>query len=327
MRLVAAISIIWLHTPQSEALGKIGILGAAAVPFFTFTTIFFAMEAGRKGSGLGFDLYLLRRAKRLYVPFLLWTAIYLLLRMIKSRLLTGATPPMPQLEMAWAGSAHHLWFLPYALVVGAIAFVAARWASRRPGRDILIALAGVGLGIVLFVVPILDWSGWGASEGTAYLLKQVQLKVPCSCWAVAVAAVWRRMPESVRHSRQLGCSGLGMMLLALTGLVAASYAGVALARPVELFRHLGGLGCFLLGMMPWRVPGRLASFQALGRCSFGIYLAHIALIEGLQAVARRCGLSDTAGLDIGVFLLACVMSVAIAYPLSKRAWGQWLSPS
>src|SRR5215471_17145409 len=83
-RLMAAYAIVWLHTPRSVELTPWSVLGRFAVPFFAAGSVFFVIEGLRRQSRRnGWD-YAANRFRRIYVPFLGWSGIYLVLKTIKS---------------------------------------------------------------------------------------------------------------------------------------------------------------------------------------------------------------------------------------------------
>src|SRR5829696_7746637 len=47
-RLVAAVAVIWIHTPRSPELSASRELGRFAVPFFIATAVFFAWQSARR---------------------------------------------------------------------------------------------------------------------------------------------------------------------------------------------------------------------------------------------------------------------------------------
>ena len=103
-RLIAVLGIVWFHAGAPGAR-----VAYAGLPFFL------VLLALPSQSGL------LKRAQRLLVPFVIWSAIYALVFTVHS-IRVGADPfiwwrPYSVLS----GTSIHLWFLPYAFAVSVVA--------------------------------------------------------------------------------------------------------------------------------------------------------------------------------------------------------------
>ena len=78
MRFDAAIAIIWLHTFGGGQWAAWGFVGRYAVPFFSASAVYLIFKSVDRNPSKPFTDYALSRVSRLYVPFILWTAIYCL---------------------------------------------------------------------------------------------------------------------------------------------------------------------------------------------------------------------------------------------------------
>jgi len=76
-----------------------------------------------------FAAYGRSRFLRIYVPFLVWSALYLGFKVVKSRFLPDQPNDYPGIEILWTGSFYHLWFMPFILMVSLAAFVVAKMAQ------------------------------------------------------------------------------------------------------------------------------------------------------------------------------------------------------
>src|ERR1043165_5782748 len=115
-RLVAAYCIVWLHSLRSAELAPWNILGRFAVPFFAAAAVFFVIESVRHQPGRTFAEYARNRFRRIYVPFLAWSGIYLVFKLIKSLLVPDQPNDFPGIEALWTGTFFHLWFMPFVLI-------------------------------------------------------------------------------------------------------------------------------------------------------------------------------------------------------------------
>jgi peptidoglycan/LPS O-acetylase OafA/YrhL len=127
-RFVAALGIVWFNAQAPG--GRIAFL---ALPFFL------VLLALPSNSGLG------GRAKRLLLPFLIWSVIFAMLSTALS--VKSQAPPFEwwRWNMVLSGTWVHLWFLPFAF----LAAVFAPW-FRHP-------LASFGGALLAAVMLVMDW--------------------------------------------------------------------------------------------------------------------------------------------------------------------------
>src|SRR5215471_2376240 len=154
-RLVAAYSIVWIHTPRSAELAPWTVLGRFAVPFFAAAAVFFVIDGVHRQPQRGFVKYAIGRFQRIYVPFLAWSAIYLAFKVAKGALLPDQSNDFPGLSALWRGTFLHLWFMPFILVTSLVTFAVARAIVCRPNWQWVtccLALLG-GLGLALAAPP------------------------------------------------------------------------------------------------------------------------------------------------------------------------------
>ncbi len=121
-RLAAAYSIVWLHTPRSPQLTHWTVLGRFAVPFFTAGAVFFVIDGLRRQPQCTLREYTVNRFRRIYVPFLAWSLIYLVFKAGKKLALPDEPNDFSGIEVLWTGTYWHLWFMPFILLVTLGAF-------------------------------------------------------------------------------------------------------------------------------------------------------------------------------------------------------------
>jgi peptidoglycan/LPS O-acetylase OafA/YrhL len=317
MRLLAAVAIVWLHTVSSPRLAHtVDPLTRFAVPFFTAGAVFLLMENLRRQPRRGWGSYAASRFRRLYLPFLLWSAAYFALRQAKHRLLSHE-PPLPVGSyLLWAGSAHHLWFLPFLLVLSVALFPVAKAVAGRRGVGWLVALlAAAGGAAVALVPPPVPASTLAPTDAemARYVARLSWAALPAGLWAVAFAVVYAR--TGPRHWR--------------SGLVAVAAALLAAGCCVTIWRtgrnaaleNAAGLACLVVGLAPW--DGRLVrGLAALGTLAYGVYLSHVLFVEGIQAVAARAGVAagNSWWSDVAVFAGAVAGSLVLSAYLRRSRW-------
>lgn len=314
-RLVAAAGVTWLHTADTRSARH---LGRFAVPFFVLSAVFFLMQGLARQPDRSFADYAVARFKRIYLPFLAWSAAYMLLRNLKHLFLSGQPAVPPEFSFLWVGSAHHLWFMPFIWAVGLALFPLGRMMLGRAGLEWPVALIAAVGGTVLALVPesLIRGDAVSIGQGPAFFLGVALSALPAVLWGVSLAIVYRKGP------RRWLCGHV----TALTGLIVAAVCMLPRAwysERVCLLEHLAGLGWILLALAPWRGWG-IERLARLGGLSLGIYLAHPMFIEGLQALAMRAGWRTSWGLDLSIFAAALASSTFFSALLARSRWSRWL---
>lgn len=270
-RLAAAAGIVLFHSGV-PALAP----GHAALPFFLMLLVLLGWTGA---ATTPFAAHARGRIERLMRPWALWSAVYAGLKIAEAQL---AGRPLASEFAPWmlgAGPAIHLWFLPFATVVGLALWPLARLAAGK-GQ----AWRGtVAVGLVAGAALVL-----AAQAGPA-------LPRPVAQWAFGLPAVL-----------------LGLGLVLVPG--AAGRAGVLVVAGA-LFAGAGwpqGAGLVLLaGAALWlcllvRLPAGPVSAGA-ARLSLTVYLAHPALASLLQ----RTGLLPDRSVALALATLALALGVAL----------------
>ena len=305
-RLFASLAIIWIHVPRSELLTPTTLFARFAVPFFTCTAIYFVVKKAI-GDGFGsWSMYAISRVQRLYLPFLAWSAFYLALKLAKSQALPEQENDFGGWEMLWVGSAYHLWFLPFILVVSLVTYSLGLLISQDRATKNMIARSAIILGTAIAIAAQLADSnslGWIGLIGAA---------LPSVCWGFALAVAYPRLEHD-----SLGGPRTGLMLFSLAS-VALCFTG-----RMTLVENLAGVG-FMLFACTWRPDVRLAAVAAFGSLAYGVYCSHLAFIKIGEAIAAKLRLPVTASLDVAIFLVTVAASIACAWLLSRTRLTRWL---
>lgn len=225
-RFIAALGIVWFHT---DAPGE--RLAYIAVPFFVLL-----LSLPSRAS-------LADRARRLLVPFVVWSGIYAALRM-SSALHSGEDLfGWWQPSMVLTGTSIHLWFLPFAFLVAVVAPV------LRKTKAVL-------------VLPVL---AAGALAAGALALLGGPLAYPWYQWSFGL------IPALV------GFAYVQTGLLALVPLI-ASYAVLEVFSPApDNITILAGSALAMLALAIKIRPTGLSEWCA--RVSMWIYLSHVLVIN------------------------------------------------
>jgi len=296
-RLGSALAIIWIHTAESFAGKSFVPLCRFAIPYFVASLVFFALQQRTPLTVETFWSSIRKRTIRLYVPFLSWTAVYLILRFVKHWMTGGGSPIDVSPALLLNGSAHHLWFLPFALIVSIVCLLIAysmpkttrgiRWASGCAvivgGLAVALNSAPVEMDAVRHPVSYFLGLAWDATPSVLFA-------IPLSLWIQSRSP---QVPGEVFLILWVAIAGANFVI--------GGNAVAATASGMSLF-----VFCWERGSRP--TPLFLAY---IARFSFGIYLAHVAIIELLQVGARHVGFGITAMSDLVIAALSLFGSVLI----------------
>lgn len=253
-RLVAALVIVVFHLTGSA-------VAHTALPFFVMLLAILAAPGPE-----GFGTFARRRARRLLVPWLAWSAFYGALKLLDGDRLTP--------DMLLYGPAIHLWFLPFAFVVSCIA-----WATRSPWQV-------AGLGALVMVPLLLLQPAW----------------VPAAQWAEAFPAVVIALALLVAP---MALTALAVVVATVLGgsQFLAALAGILLCRAFALPPTRLSAWCAGVAFPVYLVHPFVAAVLARTLAGWGTplhvvltCLLSVAAAEGLRRVAialRRAGRPPT----------------------------------
>lgn len=310
-RLAAAYAIVWLHTPRSPFLAETTVFARFAVPFFVFATVFFTFDSLARHPNRRFVEYAKGRFRRIYVPFLAWSAVYLAFKGAKSVLLPDQPNAYPGVEILWTGSFYHLWFMPFIFVVSLAAFLTARLVPRYPSAETAV---GLFAGLAAVVVASLRLPMVPAEESREYAFLLLNA-APSVLGGVAFAVAYRRFgkgwetPAATMH---------GVLLFA------AASAGLWFLGRDRMLETIAGFGFFLIALCPTG-GASLSRAAALGSLAYGIYLAHLLFVKIAEALATKFDLAVAWYVDIAVFLFAAIGSTLAAALLARFRATRWMA--
>jgi hypothetical protein len=194
-RLIAAFGIVWFH---SDAPGY--RLAYVGLPFFL---VLLALPS-RMGMA--------DRARRLLLPFLIWSAVYALFRAWNAAEQGQALFGWWQPRMFLTGTSIHLWFLPFAFLVALVAP-----ALRASKVTLLLPVLAAGLLSAAGETSVWPWYQWSfgvipALAGFAFLQSR-PLSVLSLAATYAVLEMFRPSPDNLVI---IGGSLLGFAAMSVT---------------------------------------------------------------------------------------------------------------
>ena len=330
VRFLAAALIVWLHAMEiSPHLTKLAVIGRGSVPFFAMAAVLLMGQSLRRDPARPYGAYAWSRVVRIYGPFLVWTILYLLFRNAKY-IISGHTGDVQINPGLLLGSAaHHLWFLPFLLIVCLVMFPIVRIIVRGgPTARLVAALCAVaGLAIAFINIP---WStapaveqqrvtAWEGTLGAAsYLGGLGWWALPAVFWGAALVAVDTQVIKWLARWRRLAFASA---VLAILGCVTA----LLLLGRFSFLENIYGVAFLAAALLPWK--GRIVDFLAyLGRYAYGIYLIHVAVGLGMEMFVVRDRNSASFPVIFGLMLATLVISTLLAVLIGRFRATRWLAP-
>lgn len=262
LRILAAVGIVWFHT-DGAPLRTVGYTG---LPIFLL--IFFSLIV-RNTPSTDTLSFLKRRFNRLIVPWLFWSLVYGLSKAAKAICTTdmSSVHDMLSFERLLVGTHVHLWYLPYAFVLGCVMHE----VNRRTWKlgHAAVSVAATAAGVFLLAAGPVGLLPGGNSP-------------PVPQWNFGLAAVslgfaiGRCLAIPSRNTRRLLLSIIAAATLPECIILnSAGFAGLAIPY---------GLAIVLVcAAYAWEASGD-AFVTAVAPLTFGIYLIHPLIGIGLQHV-------------------------------------------
>lgn len=318
VRFLAAVGVIVLHiAPIIKATAPFGYIGCFAVPFFTIVAVALTVDGLRSDLDKSLSTYAGSRLLRIYVPFLIWTLAYLILRDVKYHFFTQHPVVVIKWQLLIVGSAHHLWFLPFILLITIFVAVVARFLLFRLPAWLVVSISlGAGISLLLAGNPVGGVVG-DADEGLnlAYFWAMSWNMLPAALGGIGLGRVWREIRDSFTGSGRLWA--LAGLVAAVLSLAPGPGYGYSLA-----LQHLSGIGCVLFALGSWnnRLVHVLASW---GKVSYGIYLVHVFWYLALDLTFRKLHVSVGSIIIWLNIALTIVLSTLSALLLAKSRFTAW----
>ncbi len=315
IRLVAAAGIVYIHSVRYPALDASRDLFRFAVPFYLFASFYFQSLSFRRKTDKTFWQYVLGRVKRLYYPFLAWSAIYLFAR-DAGRILAHKSLVRLHPGLLWKGIEYHLWFLPF-LLAGSILLALIHWTVLRDHRKFrwpLILTAVAAGAVIAYVHMPASWNQ--VFDNPTYAYVQDWRALPAACWGLAFA--WFMTAGPVVYSVSMTTGIVGIVLATVCS-VQQAINGIQLVP-----RALSGLGCMLAALAPWN-GAWVPILARIGRYSYGIYLCHVLIAEFVRALVSHMHFPASPALDMLNFFLTLIGSIVVVLVLGRSPRTAWLN--
>ena len=309
LRYLAALAVIGWHTPERLEDARYHGLVTWAVPCFAAMAIYWLTIDLQRHPDQKYGVYLRKRVLRIGLPFLAWSLIYLAVRDIERVWIKHESAVALTWSTLWTGTAHHLWFLPFLIIVSAVFFLPLQWTVRRPHARAVLCAVAVLLGFCLALIP-------SPFDGNQYLLLQTWWALPAALWAIPLATYLADIASTASPFQRWGLLGFSIVL---TGIQLSGWSS-------RLSTSLLGIALLMTSCQPWQ-HSVLTRLAPLGRLAYGVYLVHILFLIALRVAGHRClHLEMGMMFNIPVFLLTAILSTLAVMALARSSFTRWLVP-
>ena len=311
-KLAAAAAVVWIHVTNCDDSRVLLPLCRFAVPFFTCAAVFFVLQKASSHPP-AFREFCLQRGRRLYVPFLLWSFIYLAARYLKQHIAGSGSPIVFSPAMLLNGTTHHLWFLPFICLVSITAFAFAKtFGLPRETRRHWWALGCILLGTAFALTPC-PVMLQPTEVPMSYFIDHAWDILPAAFFGAALFWLLRDTNPAPWLRNTVLC--VGLISLAL------EYADDG--HPIR--PHVAGAAILFFTITASNRKW-MSAFWPWAQLAFLIYLVHVVFVEILQTTAARFGGVQTLAADLSVWALALAVSAITAKAISRVPALSWISP-
>ncbi|MBE9913115.1 acyltransferase [Paenibacillus donghaensis] len=318
-----------------------------AVPVFIFITglvLFYNYDGSlRYGSFIG------KRFKDILVPYIFWSLIYFIVNQ-------GLGHPFWPQFGKWAmmlvtgKNSYHLWYIvmifQFYLLFPLLRYIMRECARRISFRWHAWTLAGFGLVCLMLLYNLFRISGWMAEADipvlTPFFTTYADRNFLYFAFYFILGAAAGMNPEAWKRLLLKGKYVYWPAFLLLFGYYAyitvqsfgtppeyhVSFNMLALLRPLITLFLVSSIFVFYASAKKWTEksgPGSLKVMNALGRYSYGAYLAHALMLRNSYNLDHWlfAGWNVTVRMMIS-FLVCVVLSYAVAMALSYLPFGKWM---
>ena len=333
-RLVATFGIVWTHVCEAQGIdAQIGTLGRFGTSYYILAAALFTVRGHQRAATRKFSEEARRRTKRLLLPFLIWSAIYFAYYFPES-LKTGES--FESLTMWWgpaAGTALHLWFLPFIYVMGLLGvWVVPKLNKLRPE---LLFFAGLPFcafvywlfyRVIFFAVdrPWL-WS-WHLHRLDRWIVE-----IPLYVTAIVLGTAYYRLaPATKRRIESHHWIILAVSLVLFFSIQILYSENLPLIKERtgtdgRFLAHVAGLA-LLCGSASISTTPLIRFLAPIGRFTYVAFLVHILVLELFRTPMKFLpgyG-SVSVALLCNVFIFG--LSLGISYLVAKYRLFAWLRP-
>ena len=333
-RLFATLGIVWTHVCDAHGLdAPIATLGRFGTSYYILAAALFTVRSQQRAAPRKFSDDAIQKARRLLVPFVVWSAIYFVYYYVDS-LAVGNT--LESLVRWWgplAGTALHLWFLPFIFVWG----LWGTWIVPKlmNVRFVVLALVGpLACGFVYWLCyyKIFFWVDryWLWTWHLHRLDRWID-EAPLYVAAIVLGTTFQRLSVPVKqklHHHRISIAWASVAIFFATQVFYAQNVHLIKERTGTDGRFLANviglaLLCGSASLSDTRVIKWLAPW---GRYTYVTFLVHVLVLEFSSSWMKylpNYGTTITAAICTIIVFLA---SLGVSILISRSAALKWLRP-
>lgn len=319
-RVCATFAIVWTHvaegqgqTPGAAALGRFG------TSFYIIVAMLFIVRGAVHHPDRGWREDVALKARRLLWPYVLWCLIYGAYYGYYAYQRGHTFAGLTQWWGPLAGTAVHLWFLPFVFVWGSLGAAIVPWLLRLSPRALLITgLAATAATYALcYKWLFFALSRYWLWDHKLHRLDRWVEEVPLVVASVFGAVLFHRQKTSVRNFLYEKRIGIGVASLVGFGLVEWAYHGQhaiifqTTQSEGRFVAHTGGV-LLLFAVLCFGNMGLIQRLSTQGRYTYVAFLVHVLVIEWFRGPMKSWpgygSLAFAIASTCGVFLLSLGLS-------------------
>lgn len=313
MRVLAAFGVVWMHTPQEGPWLKVANTVRFGVAFFTMAAlILLARSLDRRPEQRLLD-YAAGRAKRLIVPLLLWTTIYVAFYAAMNRAFGMTVYIQPNAGLLVGGAAVHLWFLPFILFACVAAFPLLQAVQAAPQSKVWLVPVLLSAGVASAFIPR---NFDHLNHGIRIFFLNATWAVPTYFFGLAAALLY---PKQLAGAWRFVIPSVGLILFA----AAAALAWKGVQSPA--IQAAKGLAVAMVALTPWS-PRFVRVLAKFGTLSFGVYLVHLLFVVLFREIGKQFAPTSAIWFYPAVAALAFATSYGVAILANRTKAGKVLFP-
>ena len=344
---IAAYAVILVHSgdetwgvPIDQSAISFRLLFYFAVPFFLAASFYFMMRKPKAASSPDFWK---SKFERIVIPYLIWSGIYLLLRII---FFSKSNQPdrlnqlfQDPLAIAFCGGASfHLYFLPLLLAGSTLILAASYFSDSRFTTNVLVFFCLVSIAIHELLMVSGNGFKLGSSIAFQGVLGMLSLNVdaypPIKLLLVYVYWILLCLPyffAAIILNRFFSKRGFSLLSFqaVIPILVIFLIADIFGSRflPGTMKDLIIAYSLLLLGIcISQRIDENNRIIWNLGMCSFGIYLIHPILMNFTKLFIARVDLGLMKQVTISSMLILSLTSFFLSWiTVSLMLKSKWLA--
>jgi hypothetical protein len=331
-RVIATFAIVWVHVAESQGLPYgATALGRLGTSFYVIVAAFFAVRAVVRAPKKRLSGELYKRTQRLLQPFVVWSLIYALIYGVRAHREGTSIADLTQWWGPLAGTAVHLWLLPFVFFWSMLTIGAAPFLFKVSRRSLWIYGFLASVLIYWFCYRWLFFAVDRPILWRLYLhrLDRWIVEIPPFVTAVLLSIAYFRLDDQEKHRlarRRKVIAGAALLVLVAGEIIYSTQVDLIRAETLTEGRFMANIcGAALLAFfLAWKEGGLTRILAPLGRYTYIAFLAHIAILEAIVAPVKHLPGYETVWLALPTTVFVFLGSIAASFIIQKFHFLRWL---